>query len=115
MRRRVSLKRGWVSRLLGEDPMALFIKWVLVLALLCGGTLFLAHGIGIETPLDKYEVSSASAVPVGVGILLAGFALAAFWKIETHTSGFDNENSIDGSLSGPRKIIKVERRFDKLQ
>jgi hypothetical protein len=95
--------------------MAILIKWVLVLGLLCAGTLFLAHGIGIETPLDKYEGSSASAIPVGLAIFAAGVALAAFWKVETHTSGFDNENSIDGSLSGPRKIIKVERRFDKLQ
>ena len=95
--------------------MAVFIKWVFVLALLCGGTLFLAHGIGIETPLDKYEGSSASAIPVGLAIFAAGVALAAFWKVETHNSGFDNENSIDGSLSGPRKIIKVERRFDKPQ
>ena len=95
--------------------MAVLIKWLLVIALGCGGTLFLAHGIGIETPLDKYEGSSASAIPVGLGILLAGFALAAFWKIDTHNSGFDNENSADGSLNGPRKIIKVERLSDKHQ
>jgi hypothetical protein len=101
--------------LLGENLMALLIKWVLVLGLLCAGTLFLAHGIGIETPLDKYEGASTSSIPIGLGILVAGFALAAFWKIETNTTRFDNDNSIDGSLSGPRKIIKVERRYDKPQ
>jgi hypothetical protein len=95
--------------------MALLIKWALALALLAAGALFLAHGIGIETPLDKYEGSNASAIPIGLGILVAGFALAAFWKIDTHSSRFDNENSIDGSLSGPHKVIKVERRFDKPQ
>lgn len=93
--------------------MALLMKWVLVLGLLCGGALFLAHGIGIATPLDKYDVSGTHGVPVGIAIFAAGIALAAFWKIETHTSGFDSERMIDGSPSGPRKIIKVERQSNE--
>jgi len=97
--------------------MATLIKWVLVLGLLSGGTLFLAHGIGIETPLAAYKGSQGSGIPVGLALFAAGVALAAFWKTDTNTSreGLDSATSFDGHSSGSRKIVKVERRFDKPQ
>ncbi len=95
--------------------MEMLIKWVLVLALMSGGALFLAQGIGIETPLDKYKKSEGGGILVGLGLFAAGAALAAFWKIETDTARFDGENSMDGGSSRSRKIIKVERQFKNPQ
>jgi len=93
--------------------MAILIKWALVLGLLAAGTLFLAQGIGIETPLAKHEGSGTRSIPVGIALFAAGAALAAFWKIETNTAGLDSEDSFDGRSSRSRKIVKVERHFNE--
>jgi len=89
--------------------MAYLVKWIMVLGLMCAGALYLAHGIGIETPLAKYGEPGFGSVAVGLGIFAAGSALAAFWRIETNTAIFDRESSVDGSSLRRRKIIKVER------
>ena len=91
----------------GENVMALFLKWVLVLTSLSGGALFLARAIGVEIPFIKYEGLEAHGVPVGIALLAVGVALAVLWKVKTITTVEEShiENSSDGSSSEYRKTL----------
>lgn len=57
------------------------LKFVAVMTLLLGGALFLASGLGVEISLIKYKELEVYGIPVGVALLVAGVALARFWKI----------------------------------
>jgi hypothetical protein len=58
-----------------------FLKWVLVLGLFALGAVFLVNGLAIEIALVKYKSLEAHGLPVGIAFLVAGVALAYFWKI----------------------------------
>jgi hypothetical protein len=85
--------------------MATLTKWVLVLVFVVGGTLLLAQGIGIETPLAKYEAPATRDIAVGLALLLMGFGMAAFWQVQAGGGA----SSLDENSPKSRKIIKVER------
>jgi hypothetical protein len=77
-----------------------FLKVFLVFALLVGGAIFLAIGIGVDIPLVKYKEFEAYGIPAGLVLLVAGVALARFWKVsktetveETHTETISDDNS----------------------
>jgi len=82
-----------------------FLKWVLVLASLFCGALFLSRGLGVEIPLVKYKGVEAHDVPAGVAFLVAGVALARFWKIKTITIVRETETktSRDGHSTKSQK------------
>jgi len=61
------------------------LKWITVIAVLAAGLFFLAHGLGVHIPKVEYKGPKAYDVPVGLFIVAAGIALAAFWKVETST------------------------------
>ena len=68
------------------------LKWILIVALVAAGILFLATGLGADTAFIKYKGLETYGLPAGVALLLIAVALAHFWKItlseiqeETHT------------------------------
>ena len=77
------------------------LKWVLVLALLVGGAFFLATGLGVVIPLITYKGLQAHGVPVGILLVAAGVALAAFWKVSISKTVEETQTqtSSDGSSS----------------
>ncbi len=85
--------------------MVTLIKWVLVLGLGIGGAIFLAQGIGIRTFLAQYEASQIRDILAGLLLLGRGFAMAAFWKVESRPS----IGEFDGESPRSRRIVKVER------
>ena len=73
-------------------------KGLLVFGLLAAGTYFILTGLGIEVPLIKYKGFEGQRVPAGVVLLIAGIALAYFWKItETTSTKTTNTTSPDGA------------------
>ncbi|MGO9240109.1 MAG: hypothetical protein ACLQBJ_04790 [Bryobacteraceae bacterium] len=85
--------------------MVTLIKWVLILGLGIGGAIFLAQGIGIRTFLAQYEASQTRDILAGLLFLGIGFAMAAFWKVESRPS----IGEFDGESPRSRRIVKVER------
>lgn len=104
-----SLRKIRVSHDTLKEVMATLIKWVLVLVLMAGGALFLAQGIGIHTLLAKHEESGGWVrdLVVGLGSLVLGTLMAAFWKIQAGGGASD----LDEDSPRSRKVIKVERYY----
>ena len=85
------------------------LKFVLVAALLACGAFFLATDLGVEVPLIKYEGLEAHNVPVGIAFLVAGVALARFWrvsitKIEEQTTTTKSDDVDKGDQSSQTNI-----------
>ena len=86
------------------------IKGLLVFGLLAAGTYFLLTGFGVEVPLIKYQGFEGQRVPAGVVLLIAGIALAYFWKITETTSKKETAStSADGSSKFTSET-KTERK-----
>ncbi len=62
------------------------LKWLCVVGLLASGVVFLANGLGVTVPWVHYQAFAAQGVPVGLFLLVAGVALAVFWKITLKTT-----------------------------
>jgi len=92
--------------------MGFLFKWLLALALMAAGALYLAQGIGIQTPLALYVKSYELGVPVGIGLFAAGVAIGALWKVEKQITreALEKSRMDEGFANGKRMIVKVERR-----
>jgi len=75
------------------------LKWITILLLIALGALFLAAGFGANISLIKYKGLEASGVPVGVVLVAAAVALAAFWKIEIKSETVTEEKKESGGGS----------------
>ena len=94
-----------------------FLKVVLVFMSLAGGAIFLAIGIGVEIPLVKYKEFEAYGIPAGIALLIAGVALARFWKVsktetveETHSETISDDNSITNQTTKKTTTITTLSR-----
>jgi hypothetical protein len=64
------------------------LKVLVVISLLYLGTAFLLRHAGVELPMLKYKSLEAQNIPAGVVLLVAGVAIAKFWRVrwrETRT------------------------------
>jgi hypothetical protein len=84
-------------------PMFL-LKWLLVFGLLAAGTVFLLTGLGMEVPAIKFQGFEGQRVPTGVVLLIAGIALAAFWRVTITTSV--KETKPDGTSRETTRVAK---------
>lgn len=89
---------------------AFFMKWILVLALLVTGAIFLVGGLGVEIPIVKYKGLEAQGVPAGIGFLVVGVALAAFWKVKTTRIEEDRRLDISSDGSSTSTVKRTETR-----
>lgn len=89
------------------------LKFVAVVALLVGGAFFLATGLGVEIPLIKYKGLEARGVPVGIALLIAGVALARFWKVHSTESIEETftQTSADGDSTTTQKKTETTTNF----
>jgi len=73
--------------------------------------LFLATGVGVETPLLKYEALEAHGVPAGVILISAGVALGYFWKVSRTKIVVEktHRDTSDGSSTTTREEITTNK------
>jgi hypothetical protein len=57
------------------------LKFLLVSGMLIAGAFFIAASLGVEIALIKYKGLEVYGLPAGVVLLVAGLALARFWKV----------------------------------
>jgi len=89
------------------------LKWLCVVGLLTSGVVFLANGLGVTIPWVHYETFAAQGVPVGLFLLVAGVALAVFWKITLQTkeeetvteSRDDNHSTISTTVRKVKETV----------
>lgn len=78
--------------------LAVLLKWLAVLACMAVGTLLLVTGAGIEIAAVKFKGLEVYGLPAGVVILIAGVALAKYWRVE-HDERIERFVSPDGAES----------------
>lgn len=104
--------------------MMFFFKWLLVLALLAVGTLFLLTGLGMEVAVIKYQGFEGERVPAGVVLIIAAIALAALWRVTSTNSAkiirpdgttIETVRRAKGNLSSVRNALQAwaERNSQK--
>lgn len=89
--------------------MVFLLKWISVLVLLVAGCLFLAEGLGSQIPMIKYQGFEGKNLPVGAVLLVAGIALAYFWKVSvTEESSTTTSESQEGTTTTTtlKKVIR---------
>lgn len=89
------------------------LKFVAVIALLVGGAFFLAAGLGVEISLIRYKGLEVHGVPTGVALLIAGVALARFWKVRRteYTEETVTYSAADGSSTTTQKETETTTTF----
>lgn len=84
----------------------ILFKSLLVFFFLAAGVIVLMSGLNIEIPLVKFKGLEAHQIPVGIAIILAGVALAYFWKVSEETIESTSSTS-DGSGTTYTKTTKT--------
>jgi hypothetical protein len=90
--------------------LAVLLKWLLVLGCLAAGLGLLLTGLGAEIPLIRYQGLEAHGMPAGIAALIAGVALAKFWRIENESTQITQTTGPDGTM----QFVKHTKRMRRL-
>lgn len=89
-----------------------FLKFLVVLASLIVGAVFLGSGVGAFIPILKYKEFEAKDIPIGIAFLAFGLAIAFFWKIKKVTEERYTERTRDPT-TGVEKTTEIIKRSEK--
>jgi hypothetical protein len=79
------------------------MKALSVLFCMVAGVALLVAGLGGNVPLIKFREAAAYGVPAGIGVMLVGVLLAAFWKVSSTTT---ERSDTAGSGGFWRKLLE---------